>query len=553
MSLRLRAIALGIALPLAQAAAQLSGTVTDETTRLPVAGAVVSGLDSAGRSVARSATDSRGRFMLRGSNGVRRVRVIRLGFRPREVAVGRGATTISVSMARLPNLLEPVRTFEQPRCSKNPTRAAAFALWEQSKAALLGAVIAKESNAAEVTRLTFRRVMTPKGDEILRQSVRRETARSLRSFDAEYSASEFATLGFARPQSNGRLHFYGPDAEVLLDDAFPESYCLELARAASDRPRQVGLRFRPMQRQTGRVDIDGTLWVDTAALVVKDVDYAYLGLERWADLFHPGGRNEFREIAEGALWIDRWWIRMTGAGLDSGNSRWVPAYAVRAQLVEGGGELARVTWPDGRQWTASLGALSLTVVGPDGAALPDARVQLDSTDYSGVSDRAGSLAIPGLLPGPYTISVFDSTLAIVDTSIATGARFVASRDATARVTARVPSLTDFVGGACKARDSFAEGSRMLVARLVSKATGTPLSGAAWRLEDPTRADDRGRNWLAAGTTGADGRVFVCEGLSADQEVALRTWPPGAADGDPGTVVEVTMDRRVTALKATLPP
>ena len=66
----------------------LRGTVRDSASGVPIPGAVVTLLDSAAGVAARSTTDGGGQFraVLVG-NGVRAVRVVRLGFRPRTVTL----------------------------------------------------------------------------------------------------------------------------------------------------------------------------------------------------------------------------------------------------------------------------------------------------------------------------------------------------------------------------------------------------------------------------------------------------------------------------------
>lgn len=69
-----------------QAAAQtLRGTAHDSVTRFPIAGVVVSLLDSSGKTLARVLTNERGEFGVRRSDLARRVRAQRLGFRMREI------------------------------------------------------------------------------------------------------------------------------------------------------------------------------------------------------------------------------------------------------------------------------------------------------------------------------------------------------------------------------------------------------------------------------------------------------------------------------------
>src|SRR5262245_58841318 len=78
------------ALAVQSAAAQgqvLRGVVHDSTAVVPLAGAVVVTLDANGDSIARTITDSAGRFVLTSAIADRadRLRVIRIGYLPREI------------------------------------------------------------------------------------------------------------------------------------------------------------------------------------------------------------------------------------------------------------------------------------------------------------------------------------------------------------------------------------------------------------------------------------------------------------------------------------
>jgi hypothetical protein len=396
--------------------------------------------------------------------------------------------------------------------------------------------------------------MTARADEIGFQAVKREQDLSLRSFDAVYSAAEFMRRGFAEPAGQGQLQFYGPDAEVLLDDVLIENYCLELSEPQRERPTQVGLRFRPMKRLRGRVDIDGTLWIDTLARALSDIEYSYLGLESWANDLKPGGAVAFKETSPATVWISDWNIRMTGAGVDYGQ-RPPPRDMRNKHVVVGGAELAAAFWQDGREWRGRFGAVSLTPVTREGAPLIGAKVRLDSTDYTEVTDSIGRAVILELLPGPYRISVIDSTLAVVDTALPATAGFNAIRDSMVSVRAVVPTLNEFVSRECMEREAFADRSPMFVARIVVGVREQPLERTKWRLEAPAGVNDPNAppdGIYAAGQTGSNGMVFFCAKLSPGQRVVLRAWSPWDRSGGSGTELTVTLRERITAVKLAIP-
>ena len=119
---------------------RLSGTVRDSASREPVPSAVVRLFDASGRELTRTITTRDGRYRLDAGSTARELRVVRIGFRPRALrfpsAVTRD-TTVDVQLATLPTLLEAVDVRDQPQCGRRSDRAAALALWEQARAALL--------------------------------------------------------------------------------------------------------------------------------------------------------------------------------------------------------------------------------------------------------------------------------------------------------------------------------------------------------------------------------------------------------------------------------
>src|ERR1035438_10814569 len=206
-------------------------------------------------------------------------------------------------------MLAAVRIQEKSGCPRRSDDAATFGLWEQARAGLLATVVAREANPAHLDRLVFERRFEGNSDRITSFSVDRRAAELAdKSFNASFPADVFVKSGFATDSAGVQLLF-GPDADVLLDEAFARAYSFRLATRARGRPTQVGLRFGPAQRQDGRVDIDGVLWVDTAARALTDIEFGYVGLPPVTARFSPGGRVSFRQMSNGIVLIDRWQLR----------------------------------------------------------------------------------------------------------------------------------------------------------------------------------------------------------------------------------------------------
>src|SRR5215467_7924711 len=147
-------------------AQELRGTVRDSASRQPIATVVLILADSAGKAIVRNLTNERGEFRVQLPAGARRLQLLRIGFRPRDVALPPpidGVVTLDLAMRMIPTLLDPVQVTDSPNCPRRDDRAAAFALWDQARSALLAAVVARETEHAVMKRLHFDRQMNQDG------------------------------------------------------------------------------------------------------------------------------------------------------------------------------------------------------------------------------------------------------------------------------------------------------------------------------------------------------------------------------------------------------
>jgi hypothetical protein len=488
----------------ATSAAQLRGTVRDSTSGLAVPGAVIVALDAASEQIGRSITSDRGEFTLRVTRTPRRVQVLRIGFRPRTVEVTNAEERLDVTMVAIATLLQPISVFDQPNCPRRNDSPAAFALWEQAKAALLASVVAREVNPADVVRLHFDRRIDRAADTTDWMEVRIDSTATTTPFTASRPAAAFVDRGFVDDTAGLKL-FHAPDAEVLLDVAFPRGYCFEIAASDATRPSQVGLGFRAARRRNGRVDITGTVWVDTASRALTDIVYRYAGLDERFERANAGGLVSFRTMPNGTVLIDRWHIRLLAArkgtrGWPAGTSGLADAF----EIHEKGGEVASARWPDGSTWNASLGRVS-GQAWYHARPAAGARLRLFETSYETMVDSTGHFEFTRLLPGPYSIGVNDSILAPLGITLRTGALFTAARDSATRLSLTVPTAKDFVIAACEAMGARGIGEYSIVGQVVG-SDGAPLRGARFELFRKS-SDDARAYW--SGQTDERGTFVVC--------------------------------------------
>ncbi|HEY0778876.1 MAG TPA: carboxypeptidase regulatory-like domain-containing protein [Gemmatirosa sp.] len=435
----------------------MQGVVRDSTSGRALAGAAVLLRDSLDHTVGQTVSDEAGRYHLAGSRAARRLRVLRMGFRPADVPleVG-GALPHEVALAAVPPLLAPVRVRAAARCPRQTNTAAALGLLDQVRAGLLATVIAGEQQPRSLTVFSYDREIAPgeaeKGDgrdeerpaAIVRQTVHVRTSSAMAEpFGASRTGAEFVADGF-RENSAGGARYFAPDAGTLVDDDFAAGYCFRVVK--SDRAQDVGLGFAPPREQGGRIDVDGVLWVDTVARSLRDLTFRYVGLSRNVSALHPGGHVSFREMPTGVAFIDRWSLRLVTGTEDAdedarreslgGSSAYgAPNYGTRPHashldVREIGGELARVTWPGGDTWNAPLGDWRLHLTDARGRPAAGAVARLDGTDFTRTADSAGVAEFADLLPGPYRVSVIDPQFEALGRALAVEQRVVVPRDST---------------------------------------------------------------------------------------------------------------------------
>lgn len=512
----------------------MTGTVHDSVSRLPVSGAIVMLFDSAGATLVRGLTNERGEYRLALQGGVnaaaRSARFVKIGFSPTDTALAAVPATgarLDVTMRSLPSMLQAKRVLANSHCSTRGDRATALGLWEQARTGLLATVVAREENRGKVVRLGFYRVMDGNSARIERMRVESDSADgTAKTYTAAHDAADFVRYGFST-DSLASATYFGPDADVLLSDAFAGAYCFQIADRDRSRPHQIGLRFMPATPQKGRVDIDGTLWIDSVARELRDVEYKYLNVEAGARRFNPGGYVSFRSMKNGVVLIDRWWIRLVNATPDTTvDDKGHLVYHDWIYAEEDGGELARAAWSDGLEWKGSLGALRLHAIAKDKKPAVGTVIGLVASHYFGTVDANGIVEIPELLPGPYSVRVIDPRIAELGIGWPTNVNFMAKRDTTSLATLVVPTTESRIADQCVTNHQWNVGDSLFTIGRVVTPDGKPVNEA--RVDFFMKSGNG--QWLpgpAYFTTGTDGMFEFCHSFAPPKEVMYRVTRQGA--------------------------
>lgn len=493
------------------------GTISDSASRRPIPGAVLLLLDADGRVLGRNISNERGEYAVARTAAMQRMRVQRIGFRPRDFTLPAFSTedvTVNVEMPMVPAFLDPVRVTARA-CAGRTNQATALALLEQARAGLLTAVVAREAKPASLVLYMYERKMDGTTARIDYQRVWMDsTYRNAVSFSAVRSAEQFVRLGFMADSPTGQV-FYAPDADVLLNDGFTAGYCFRVMPANKTRPNQLGLGFEAEKHFPDRVDIEGALWIDTAARALRDIEFRYVGLDRRLEVLEPGGKISFREMPNGVVLIDRWSLRLIGTAPDTIDRN--PMRMVVHQkpyASESGGELAHVRWRDSVSWDNRLGTLDLLVTTRGGRRWPGLEIRLPASPYRGTTAADGRLMIRDLVPGPYVANVVDPALAPIDWRIPTDLWFMSQRDSLA-LALKVPTTEEYILDRCYVlrRGRFNVSDTVVALARVMTTDGRPVSNARWS----TRVSREPTQWTSWGVvhqeerTGSDGLMPVCSG------------------------------------------
>ena len=408
-------------------AQRVRGTVRDSVSSQPVSGAVLTLVGRDGRTAGRTIADERGRFLIDGPGAATQLRVIRIGYQPRDVPLdGRpvaGELTLAIAMLKLV-ALPTVRVASQSLCPGDLDRTGALAMWEQARAGLLATIVAREAKPADVRIMRFERTADARTELVASQSVTGMSGRSSRPFIATTSASAFASVGYVQDDATGRT-YNAPDADVLLDPSFAETHCFRLVPSDKTHPAQVGLGFVPVPKPEDRPDVAGTLWMSGTALELRTLEFRYTGLEPAALDAGAGGSLHFETMRNGVVLIDRWQLRMPllvqpapapdRGPVRVGGADWVIRgdrrdVTVRA-IRESGGFVVAAKWSDGLAWQNPLGVVRGRVVDDrTGARVSGALVWLTGTADSVLTDSTGAFVLEPLIPGRYTLAASDTTL-----------------------------------------------------------------------------------------------------------------------------------------------
>jgi hypothetical protein len=488
----------GLALLLAAAPLQAQfarGTVTEQGSGA-LNGAFVVLLDSLGRQRNAALTDAHGAFVMRApAAGSFRVRAELIG----HASVTSPVFIIQPNATAAVNLQLPVAAIEIAavevgggrRCVVRPESGEQTArLWEEARKALAVAHWAKQEGVAEFTTRTYERELALGSLAMVWQGVRTGYTQS-RPY-AAVSPDSLAIYGFVRTITADSVLYYGPDAEVLVADAFLDTHCFQTRRGEADAAGLVGLAFTPV-RGRKLPDITGTLWLDPKTSELRYIEFTYTGIDAGLNVKGVGGRTDFRRLPNGAWIVDRWYIRLPIPKRGPGG------HLFAGGLLEGGGEIVDAKF--GGQSAPKASIRGFVYDSTRMQRLAGAYVYLSGTAFSAVTDSAGRFEINDVASGHYTLAFshpdFDSLPALPHVH-----RVVLDAPQDLEAELAVPTVNSLIRRACPGSTG-----GVVFGHVIAEDTVTVRFMEKGRIRERVAVGDR------------TGRYLIC-GVPADSEVSV---------------------------------
>jgi hypothetical protein len=278
-------LALGCALVLALPAAsaqEIRGRLLMPDSTSGASGVVLTAMNAANVTVARSLSGTAGAFLLRlPSAGRYEIRAVRIGYVPTVVfsgSIGEGQSLLLDPVLNWqPIVLTTMDARATNECGLRAAEGAQLVqLWEQARAALSATHLS--SNAAPLWGHVVRidGSVDPNGRRLVMDSTSlRELALDLLRFP-RFDSSGTARL--VRSADEGGFEYDVPSVELLVSDPFIASHCFGIATPPKTHPSWIGVTFRPQQTREDQVDIRGVLWLERASAELRRLEYQYVNI-----------------------------------------------------------------------------------------------------------------------------------------------------------------------------------------------------------------------------------------------------------------------------------
>ncbi|MEW5914770.1 MAG: carboxypeptidase-like regulatory domain-containing protein [Gemmatimonadota bacterium] len=398
--------------PLGGAAQIVRGRVTERGSAAAVGGVLISLISTQTRAqTASTLSDPQGQYALRApAAGAYRVEAKRIGVRrflSEAITLAAGETQrMDIVVEALVYQLPEVVVSGLATCSGAARDAPRVgALWEEARAALFATRISLRERLFRGTVSRYVRELDPRSLRVLKEEGRQISGivdRPFRSVDAE----SLSTQGYVVTDDDNMRVFHGPDADVLLSDAFVRDHCFAVAPPSRERRSLTGISFAPAARRR-LSDIAGTMWLDARTFELQLVEFRYVNTDGLPDDNRIGGEVHFAKLPNGAWVVRKWFIRLPQGSRTatpvtvSGATPNVFVRQVGYTLREEGGNVTADAMLQRERPAGLVGSVTDSV----GRPLVGAVVVLSGTPYKAVVDQHGAYRIDGIAPGTFSVIV----------------------------------------------------------------------------------------------------------------------------------------------------
>ena len=512
------------------------GSVLEEGSGAPLAGAMIVLTDAAGTQAGRVLTNDLGAFVLRAPRaGTYTLRADRIGYASATSPLLELAAGAAVSH----DLVVPVQAIAlasitvegERRCVLRPEGGLDVArVWEEARKALAAAAFTDETSVYRYHTMKYERDMDPEARTVQNEQRIFSDLMQRQTFVSR-PVEELMTDGFVQEEESGTF-YYAPDANVLLADAFLDSHCLRVREGEDETEGLIGLAFEPVGRRSrGHIDIRGVMWLEPESSELQWMEYRYADLDADVRSRHLGGKVVFTGLPNGTWVVREWYIRMPRAGVRPNPFTHIPQRFL-AGIRETGALVMRILTPEGETLLESeTGVIEGTVLDSlHTRPLEGARVFADGTDHSAVTGPDGRYRLTGLTEGVYRIAYLHPALDEIGYA-APPIEVEVRRGEVAALRLLTPSRREVLRAAC-AEEEVVDGTGVLGGRVVDAVSGVPVGGAtvtatwtgwnAYSSGAGTGSNPRGGGDPAAGlvtveervrqyeeVTGTDGRFLFC--------------------------------------------
>lgn len=473
--------------PVDGAAQLVRGRVVSEVNEAPVEGMFMTLADHVtGERVGAALTDASGLFMIRTeAPGTFRLRGERMGLR----SVADGPFVLSsgsspfVELATAPEaiVLEGLEIEGEERCKVDPEVGSATArVWEEVRKALDVVAWSSESGLYEYSFNRFERELDASGRRVQSESERSFTGWSKNPY-VSVDPEQLAVTGFATGRSGSRI-FFAPDANVLMSGEFLAGHCFRLTREETDAGATVGLAFEPVRR-TGRVDIEGVLWLDSDTGLLARVEFRYLNFDPDIRSSLVGGTVEFQRLESGAWIVPSWNIRLPMIGIRARGPS-AGSEHILVGIREEGGDVVRIMdmQSEGRADPGRLRGRISGLVFDSTAVSPlvGARVYVSGTSYAAVTDNTGGFEMIGLRAGEYRLAVAHPRLDSLGITVSPR-RVVVGPGTASRVQLIIPTVKSALAEGLCPPSARSDTTSVLVGIVRDQGTGLAVAEATVRV------------------------------------------------------------------------